>query len=99
MDNPGKRIRKIQWGLIPGLPMKVIQLGSIIKFKSKIGIVDYVISEITENRDAFFEVGAVEYDVFVSKTLTSKENLFWQRFPLRPDGIEYEFNPEEEFIV
>ena len=79
--------------------MKVIQLGSIVKFRSKTGIVDYVISEISENKDAFFDSGSVEYDIFVSKTAASKENLFWQRFPLRPDGIEYEFNPEEEFIV
>ena len=101
MTQAGKRIRKIQWGLIPTLPTKIISNGSTVKFREpKSGIVEYFVSEITEDNDALYETGSPQFNIYVSKTRDNKNQLLWQRFSLRPDAIEYEFNEgEEEFIV
>lgn len=101
MEQPGKKIRKIQYGVVPTLPTKIISLGTSVRFRSpKGGIVEYFVTEITENKNSYWETGSVEFNIYVSKTKESEDKLFWQRLALRPDLIEYEFTEgEEEFII
>lgn len=100
MEQPGKRIRKIQWGLIQTLPTKIIALGSSVRFKEPKGsVVEYFVTEITEDHNAFFDTGSCQFNVYVSKTKDSNENTLWQRLSLRPELIEYIFDDVEEFIV
>lgn len=95
-----KRIRKIQYGVIQEMPSCVVALGTRHNFNTpKGGKVEYFVSEITENKDAFFETGAVEYNIYISKDKTRNEQIFWKRYSLRPDLIEFIFDEEEEFEV
>lgn len=93
---PSSIIRRIQYGLIPGEPYLVVNVGGPVRSKNK----DYKVSEIVEDRDTFLEYGHFEYLVYASLDGTSKDQFFWKRYIKSPDAIEHFFPDEqEEFLV
>ncbi len=93
---PSSIIRKIQWGLTPGDPQFIVNVGGPARSKKK----DYIVSEIVEDRDTFLEYGYFEYLVYASPDGTEKDQFFWKRYTKKPDAIEHFFPDEiEEFLV
>lgn len=88
-------IRKIQYGLDASVPSLTIQVGSRVTGKD-----GFVIAEIIENKNTFFEYGDFEYEVFIAKASVDKvqnqDKYFWKRFLKRPDMIEYYFQDDIE---
>lgn len=88
-------IRKIQYGVIPHQNSLVVQTGTRLIGNLK----DYVITEIVEDRNTFFEFGYFEYLVYVTRD-GDKEQIFWKRFIKPPDMIEYLFPGEDpKFLI
>ncbi len=96
----GGKIRRIQYGVVRDLPSSVVQIGTPYKFKDKDeNEIWYKISEIIENKNSFLEYGYFEYEIYISRDGTEKDQLFWKRYIKRPDAIEYKISDAEELIV
>jgi len=87
---PSGPIRKIQYGIIPNLPMLIVQVGSSV-------LRDYVIVDIVEDRNMFLEVGHFEYLVYIQKK--DGPRFFWKRFLKTPDLVEYASDGENIILL
>jgi len=92
-------IKKIQYGLDLNTPNLTFQVGSVIRIKK----VEYLISEILENKNTFVEYGYFEYYIYLAKPSPDKidtsKSLFWKRFLKRPDAIEYFLQDDIEELL
>lgn len=89
------RIRKIQWGIIPGLPTQIHQVGSKVAGKDQ-----YVIHEIIEDTNTVFSLGHYEYLIYIKLVgVKDSDPVLWQRYIKAPDKVEYYFDGENEAFI
>lgn len=88
-------IRKIQYGLDASVPSLVVQVGSRVAGKE-----GFVIAEIVEDKNTFWEYGYFEYLIYIAKVseapLAEQNKYFWKRYLKKPDMIEFYFQDEIE---
>lgn len=89
------KIRKLQWGIVPGLPTQIHVVGSRVAGKE-----DYEISDIVEDTNTVFSLGRYEYLVYIKKSkVEGAPSFLWKRYNLPPDSIEYFREDNEEAFV
>ena len=87
---PSGPIRKIQYGIVPQLPMLIVQIGTVV-------LKDYVIVDIVEDRNMFLELGYFEYLIYIQKKDSPK--FLWKRFIKAPDFVEYASDGENIILL
>lgn len=88
------KIRRLQWGIVPTLPSKVIQVGS--KGPNDM----YVVCEIQEDKNTFYDLGYIEYLIYIKKVRgTDDAPVLWQRFSKVPDSVEYALDGVDEVLI
>jgi hypothetical protein len=93
---PSKKIRQIQYGLIPTQPSLVIRIGNRVRINQN---EEYTVSAIIENKNTFFDFGSFEYEIYVSSEEEPQADIFWKRLLRLPDTIEYFINNDDEYIL
>lgn len=88
------KIRKIQWGVVPNLPTKIIAIGS------KGPDANYIICDIVEDKNTFFDLGYYEYLIYIAAEKDKKKTpILWQRFSKVPDMVEYSLDGASEVFI
>jgi len=91
---PASKIRKLQWGIIPQLPTRIISVGS------KGPSTGYIVCEIQEDKNTYYDLGYIEYLVYIKKEKAADDTkILWQRFAKIPDSVEYDLDGSEEVNV
>jgi len=92
MSKLSGEIRFIQWGIIPGLPYRKIEVGQDYGgTKMPMKVLGIVSEHIVDNVYEYH----VECSLKDSKGVLIGEPFKWKTFHLKPDEIEY-FGPDEK---
>jgi hypothetical protein len=59
----------------------------------------YVVSDIQEDKNTFYDLGYIEYLIYIKKVKGAEDRIFWQRIAKVPDLVEYALDGVDEILV